>query len=276
MAFVRALALLDMVILGRLQWLKDQIEAGRAVSVYFSANADGKDKVRFVLEPAQLKRPVSVLLLAAVDLLASTATSAVVVDRGHRHSSGRSEVSFWLHRACATAETESDKTVVERLERAASRSPVGRCAHGSRPHAQTELPCQAPSRALAPSAPAVAEAAAHAQALQPALAATKGSMSSVTMYNDGSEAALGIRLEAAGDRAQALGRDVQTRVAQSGSAHLSSDQTSLISSAAHMAGAEVWMKNRYGRYPVNRSVSARRRLRFIEEPPGVHGFGNSS
>ncbi len=86
--------------LGRLQWLRQQIIAGKHISVHFTYNAqESKDKVRFVIDGNAGDRPQDSLFLdAALDLVTAAVSKSVTVDRGHRFSSGRSEVCFWLQR----------------------------------------------------------------------------------------------------------------------------------------------------------------------------------
>ncbi len=96
LTFACARALLAM--LGRLQWLRQQIAAGKHISVHFTYNAqESKDKVRFVIDGnAGDRLQDSLFLVAALDLVTAAVSKSVTVDRGHRFSSGRSEVCFWL------------------------------------------------------------------------------------------------------------------------------------------------------------------------------------
>jgi hypothetical protein len=69
------------------------------MTVHFTFNSlTGKDKVTFRLAGWDAASPASTLIPDAIDLVFSAASSMVVVDRGHRHSDGSTEVSFWLHR----------------------------------------------------------------------------------------------------------------------------------------------------------------------------------
>ena len=86
--------------LGRLPWLRQQIIAGKHISVHFTYNTqESKDKVRFVIDGnAGDRLQDSLFLDAALDLVTAAVSKSVTVDRGHRFSSGRSEVCFWLQR----------------------------------------------------------------------------------------------------------------------------------------------------------------------------------
>ena len=90
-----------MVVLARLDWLRHQASAGIAMSVNFSHNAKTKkDKIRFLVTAASGQLgSVSMLTQSAIDIVASSVITRVVVDRSHRHSDGSSEVCFWLQRS---------------------------------------------------------------------------------------------------------------------------------------------------------------------------------
>merc|ERR1712137_628057 len=83
---------------------------GRNVAVNFThSHATAKDKVRFVIDadPVQQPRLASTLILHAIDLVTRAAAEHVVVDRGHKHSGGKTEVCFWLHAPGAATRSKS-------------------------------------------------------------------------------------------------------------------------------------------------------------------------
>ena len=92
-----------MVALARLAWLRGHMLSGRRVSLHVSHSAEsGKDKVRFLLHPATSGSDVvSPMLLSAIALVADTCAHGVVVDRGHQHSKGLSEICFWIQKPAA-------------------------------------------------------------------------------------------------------------------------------------------------------------------------------
>ncbi|CAK0880823.1 unnamed protein product [Prorocentrum cordatum] len=88
-----------MVVHARLRWLRDQVVAGAAAHLTFGAAAiEGRGKVKVVLDPARPRTSPTAraVLLSALTALEEQAGNAVVVDRGHRFSDGRTEVCFWL------------------------------------------------------------------------------------------------------------------------------------------------------------------------------------
>ncbi|CAK0840291.1 unnamed protein product [Prorocentrum cordatum] len=88
-----------MVVHARLRWLRDQVVAGVAAHLTFGAAAiEGRGKVKVVLDPARPRTSPTAraVLLSALTSLEEQAGNAVVVDRGHRFSDGRTEVCFWL------------------------------------------------------------------------------------------------------------------------------------------------------------------------------------
>ena len=91
-----------MALLARLNWLQQQVERGHEVTVHFSWNAATlKDKVRFCIgAPADhdTRQPTSVLLTGAIQMVSEATVTAVVVDRGHKFSSGKAEICFWIQR----------------------------------------------------------------------------------------------------------------------------------------------------------------------------------
>ena len=91
-----------MVVLARIQFVEGKCTAGFPVSVHFTGcMLNGREKVRFVVGnvasvPTPLQPPLC--LRAALGIVRQAAAHAVVVDRGHRYSSGASEVCV-LHPA---------------------------------------------------------------------------------------------------------------------------------------------------------------------------------
>ena len=88
-----------MVVAARLAWLRDRITAGTSVRICVGTAHDcTKAKVKFSLNgrgppTSMITRQV---LLGVVDSVSSTALLHVSVDRGHRFSSGDSEVAIWI------------------------------------------------------------------------------------------------------------------------------------------------------------------------------------
>ena len=86
--------------LGRIEWLSRQIEGGRRAHLCISQAADAtKLKYRFVLCPAgegPASRVLRTQLLEQLVHLRGLLASHVVMDRGHRFSSGIAEIAFWL------------------------------------------------------------------------------------------------------------------------------------------------------------------------------------
>lgn len=90
-----------MPLLARLDWLMDQVAAsGRELHVAASS-AQAQDTLKFRItirdEPgAAMSAFVRAGLVAQQNLIRDLAVTHVAVDRGHRHSRGRSEVCFWI------------------------------------------------------------------------------------------------------------------------------------------------------------------------------------
>ena len=87
-----------MVVTARLLWLRQQIAQG--VPVHFSVGAaeQGRAKCKVIVEHASTATSdcARSLMLAALSALEHRAGLSTVVDRGHRHSDGNSQVTFWL------------------------------------------------------------------------------------------------------------------------------------------------------------------------------------
>ena len=83
----------------RLRWVRQQVEEGAVVYFTFgSAAAQGRGKVKIMIQhTATCTSPIARSLLR--DALASVEKRAAVssvVDRGHKHSNGCSEVALWF------------------------------------------------------------------------------------------------------------------------------------------------------------------------------------
>ena len=93
-----------MVVLARIEFVEGKCAAGYPVSVHFSGcMLNGREKVRFVIgnvasESSPLQPPSC--LLAALGIVRQYSAHSVVVDRGHRYSSGASEVCFYFQHRC--------------------------------------------------------------------------------------------------------------------------------------------------------------------------------
>lgn len=91
----------------RLRWLKRQVAAGVHLRITAGPGQDStKCKVRFILEPWKAAMPVATqaLLTVLIDALGAQEPEHVCVDRGHKHSSGLSEIAVWLHKPGAANE----------------------------------------------------------------------------------------------------------------------------------------------------------------------------
>ena len=89
-----------MPVASRLDWIMRQILAGRGYHVGVGAALDAsKFKVKITLHPERVGTPSRAAMFAAsamMDLLRSWATMHSAVDRGHKFSSGWSEVCIWF------------------------------------------------------------------------------------------------------------------------------------------------------------------------------------
>ena len=99
-----------MVVASRIAWLRERITDGVHVRLCIGPAQDpSKCKIRAVVEPH--KPPLSTItqstLLLTLDALALACNAVVVVDRGHRHSSGISEAAFWLASRSSASNTNS-------------------------------------------------------------------------------------------------------------------------------------------------------------------------
>ena len=87
-----------MPVAGRVAWLRRQVLLGRRARVTVGAALDStKAKYKVVLDPEGTGSAATVTQSAvclALDALAGLLHSHIVVDRGHRHTDGTSEVCF--------------------------------------------------------------------------------------------------------------------------------------------------------------------------------------
>jgi hypothetical protein len=97
---LRSALALVMVVLGRISHLRGAILAGRQCTMHCSANPSTKcEKIKFLLqETAEANHSPQVAVLAVLDVLVSACVSDAVhiMDRGHKHTSGVSEVCFYI------------------------------------------------------------------------------------------------------------------------------------------------------------------------------------
>lgn len=94
-----ARSLLPMVVTARLGWLRQRISAGVPGLLHIGSALDpSKCKVKVILNPhgAALTPVAQALLLGSLDIMEALIADRVVVDRGHKHSSGAVEASFWI------------------------------------------------------------------------------------------------------------------------------------------------------------------------------------
>ena len=94
-------AVLIMVVLGRLRWILEKLDAGHIIHYSQSfSSLSGKSKLKFVIEPKSdvVPRLHRVLLRFTLqNVMTTIAIQGVTsVDRGHKHSSGASEIGIWI------------------------------------------------------------------------------------------------------------------------------------------------------------------------------------
>ena len=92
-----------MVVIARIQHLRDSALAGGELSVHCSMNHSlGTGKVKVIVHvPSRISIAASIgtgLVVATLDILYAYAVddNYTITDRGHKHSSGISEVCFWI------------------------------------------------------------------------------------------------------------------------------------------------------------------------------------
>ena len=85
--------------IARLRWVRQQVEEGAVAYFTFgSAAAQGRGKVKIMIQhTATRTSPIArSLLLDALASVEKRAAVSSVVDRGHKHSNGCSEVALWF------------------------------------------------------------------------------------------------------------------------------------------------------------------------------------
>ena len=89
-----------MVVASRIDWLRSEALAGKTVR-FIAGPARDSNKVKVTIRVLPERSPCCPLLLVLLDALEQACHNACVVDRGHRHSSGVCETSFWITQVCA-------------------------------------------------------------------------------------------------------------------------------------------------------------------------------
>ena len=98
-ALAVSLAVGVMVVSARLRWVRQQVEEGAVAYFTFgSAAAHGRGKVKIMIQHSATRTsPIArSLLLDALASVEKRAAVSSVVDRGHKHSNGCSEVALWF------------------------------------------------------------------------------------------------------------------------------------------------------------------------------------
>ena len=89
-----------MPVLARLDWVLRQFDVGRKGHISFGEARDAKKlKVKIVLEPACEEPPSQIVRLGlntSILAIRGLAQKHVSVDRGHKHSSGKTEINVWI------------------------------------------------------------------------------------------------------------------------------------------------------------------------------------
>jgi len=96
-----------MVVAGRLLWIIEKIKLGHQVMVTSSFNTNGeKQKLKVLIQPiagavfgSEINQCIALAAVMSLSNIANNeplARSVCLTDRGHKHSSGVSEVSFWM------------------------------------------------------------------------------------------------------------------------------------------------------------------------------------
>ena len=96
-----------MVVAGRLLWIIDKIRMGHQVVVTSSFNANGeRQKLKVLIQPiagavfgSEINQCFALAAVMSLSHIASNETLAsgvCITDRGHKNSTGVSEVSFWM------------------------------------------------------------------------------------------------------------------------------------------------------------------------------------
>lgn len=88
-----------MVVAARLGWIRQQVAQGAPAFISFGAASDStRSKCKVIVEPGgpATSACARLLLLDALSALDRRTSLSVTMDRGHKHSDGKSEISFWL------------------------------------------------------------------------------------------------------------------------------------------------------------------------------------
>jgi hypothetical protein len=108
-----------MVVSGRIQFIREQVRLGTSVMITILPSAcAGRCKVKLAIDPhaPQISSASQTVLLASLTSIESLIDGAVAVDRGHRHSDGRSSVHLWISRL---TESSSEQCQVDPEPKAA-------------------------------------------------------------------------------------------------------------------------------------------------------------
>ena len=100
-----------MVVAARLHWIRQQVAHGSPAYISFGAAAEssrGKCKVIVDTVGAPTSAIARCLILDALSALERRAALASTMDRGHRHSGGKSEIVFWFSEAPKAADVVVD------------------------------------------------------------------------------------------------------------------------------------------------------------------------
>ena len=96
-----------MVVAGRLLWIIEKIKLGHQVMITSSFNTNGeKQKLKVLIQPiagavfgSEINQCIALAAVMNLSHIANNeplAGSVCLTDRGHKHSNGVSEVSFWM------------------------------------------------------------------------------------------------------------------------------------------------------------------------------------
>jgi hypothetical protein len=125
-----------MVVAARILWIRQQVEQGSPAYISFGAAAErGRGKCKVIVDHAgaQTSGIVRSLCLDALSALERRIALASTTDRGHRHSNGRSEITFWLcdvnvqpapNVGAFTGESSSDTTKLEEPGAVGQHAPI--------------------------------------------------------------------------------------------------------------------------------------------------------
>ena len=155
--FLNALAFVGaMVVVGRLEWVLAKIRSGHRVLVTSSFNSElQKQKLKVLIQPISEEVPYSEMnqccAFAAITNMLHLAKPLKhqdvlhFMDRGHRHSSGVSEVCLWMEIRKAKENKEAAVTVVDGealdVEGTSSSAADGAIIGGTETSANNDLGC---------------------------------------------------------------------------------------------------------------------------------------